>query len=151
MCRKRIRILPQFPAWETERLTTSVRRLKNCQCLKTNSGSQRLAGPHIRHLQVGKRTVRKTAASVGEHQIGRQSFCYASTMSAFVLCTKATTSSYSAWGTLNAFNVASAWLRKIVQSLSLMRIPLWESACNRQPATTSSLFVSPSPIVNAHR
>jgi hypothetical protein len=28
----------------------------------------------MRHLQVGKRTVRKTAASVGEHQIGRQSF-----------------------------------------------------------------------------
>src|SRR6266550_4721318 len=48
-------------------------------------------------------------------------------MSAFVLATKATTSSYSAWGTLNAFNVASACLRKIVQSLSLMLIPLWES------------------------
>jgi len=28
----------------------------------------------MRHLQAGKRTVRKTAASVGEHQIGRQSF-----------------------------------------------------------------------------
>ena len=40
MCRKRIRILPQFPAWETERLTTSVRRLKNCQGLNTTSGSQ---------------------------------------------------------------------------------------------------------------
>jgi hypothetical protein len=33
------------------------------------------------HLQVGKRTVRKTAASVGEHQIGRQSF---SDVAAFV-------------------------------------------------------------------
>jgi uncharacterized membrane protein len=28
----------------------------------------------MRHLQVVKRTVRKTAASVGKHQIGRQSF-----------------------------------------------------------------------------
>jgi hypothetical protein len=40
-------------------------------------------------------------------------------------------SSYSAWGTLNAFNVASACLRKIVQSLSLMLIPLWESFMSR--------------------
>jgi hypothetical protein len=55
-------------------------------------------------------------------------------MSAFVLCTKATTSSYSALGTLNFFNVASAWLRKIVQSLSSIRIPLWESFMSR-PAT----------------
>ena len=35
----------------------------------------------MRHLPVGKRTVRKTAASVGEHQIGRQSF---SEVAAFV-------------------------------------------------------------------
>jgi hypothetical protein len=28
----------------------------------------------MRHLQVGKRTVRKTFASVAERQIGRQSF-----------------------------------------------------------------------------
>jgi hypothetical protein len=35
----------------------------------------------MRHLQVGKRTVRKTAASVGEHQIRRQSF---SDVAAFV-------------------------------------------------------------------
>jgi hypothetical protein len=35
----------------------------------------------MRHLQVGKRTVRKTAASVREHQIGRQSF---SDVAAFV-------------------------------------------------------------------
>jgi len=35
----------------------------------------------MRHLQVGKRTVRKTAASVGEHQIRRLSF---SDVAAFV-------------------------------------------------------------------
>ena len=31
----------------------------------------------MRHLHVGKRRVRKPAASVGEHQIGRQHFRFA--------------------------------------------------------------------------
>ena len=54
-----------------------------------------------------------------------------STMSFLRLCTNATTSRCSFAPTLNLASVAAAWLRKVLQSLSLMRMPRWASAMSR--------------------